>query len=80
LISVNPFDMPRGVIPIVAEVKAGSPLSCLLVGDVVSKVGGAYLLAKGNPDGIAVLVELLGASPGQIVLQVERKWGSCGDY
>ena len=82
LIRVEPFDTPRGFLPMVVEVKSGSPLllSCLRVGDVVSKVGGAYLLAKGNPDGIAVLVELLGASSGQVVLQVERKWESLDDY
>jgi C-terminal processing protease CtpA/Prc len=66
----------------VVEVKAGSPLllSCLRVGDVVSKVGGAYLLAKGNQNGIDVLVQLMSASTGQVVLQVERKWESLDDY
>jgi hypothetical protein len=74
LISVDPFYTPRGVLPQWSPVKAGSPLSRLLVGDVVSKAGGTYLLAKGNQNGITALVELLHASPGQVVLQVERKW------
>ena len=46
----------------------------------MSKVGGAYLLAKGNQDGIAMLVQLLSASPDQVVLQVERKWESLDGY
>jgi hypothetical protein len=77
LIKVEPFDTPRGVLPVVVEVKhvkAGSPLllSRLRVGDVVSKVGGAYLLAKGDQNGITALVKLLHASPDQVVLQVAR--------
>ena len=80
LISVEPFDTSRGALPVVTGIQVGSPLSGLRVGDVVSKVGGACLLAKGNQNGIAVLVQLLSASSGQVVLQVERKWESLDDY